>query len=199
MRGALMRRRTFVAAAAALLLAHPAAAPAQSSDEIAGQEARRFLADLIATGAGGDAAAMEAFLRDRVDMGYAFDAAFEPVAGIVTQGQRQRLTELMMRFMSREALMVADMARGGEFRLTGTRRGEDGIQVEGVFHDAAGNYPFFVLMGEGAMGARPPILDLGSPLASSVVAKLRYATTSLALVTTDADLWIEAFEKAVGG
>ena len=188
-----------IGAVAALVLARPSAALAQSSDDLAGQEARRFVADLMAVGGRDDPAAMEAFLRERVDLGRAFDAAFEPVSGVVSSGQRERLTELMTRFMAREALMVADMARGGEFQLTGTRRGEDGIQVEGVFRDAAGDYPFTVLMGEGAMGSRPPVLDLGSPRASSVVAKLRYTTTSLALVTTDADLWIEAFEKAVGG
>ena len=188
-----------IGVAMALVLVRVPAAPAQSSDELAGQEARRFVADLMAVGGRDDPAAMEAFLRDRVDLSHAFDAAFEPVNGVVSQGQRERLTELMIRFMAREALMVADMAGGGEFQLTGTRRGEGGIQVEGVFRDAAGDYPFTVLMGEGAMGATPPVRDLGSPRASSVVSKLRYTTTSLALVTTDADLWIEAFEKAVGG
>lgn len=195
-----MNRRALlrVVAGAALMLAARGAA-AQSDEAVAEDAAESFVRDLIAAGARRDPAEVEALLRERADLPWAFSQAFAPVEGVVSSAQRDRLTELMVRFMAYEVMMLADLAQEGRFRMAGARREDDGIRVEGVFQDGAGDYFFSVLMGEPGPGTPPGVRDIASPRASSVAAKLRYATTSLAQVTTDADVWIRAFEKAVGG
>lgn len=183
---------------AGLAAAFGTGAVGQASGEMASNAARSFIDDLLAVSVRNDVGAMDAFLRERVDTRFAFETAFAPVDGIVSPGQKDRLAALMLRFLAREALAVGEVARGGEFQLAGTERVEAGTLVEGMFRDAAGDYPFTVLVGPESADGRQLILDFGSPRASTVVTRLAYATNALAQVSPDAEVWITAFEQAVG-
>lgn len=176
-----------------------AAAPArgQSSEQQASEAARTFIEDLMQVAAQGDVAIMDAFLRERVETGWAFEKAFAPVDGTMSASQRERLAAAMLRFLAGETLVVAGLASQGGYRLSGTRRAEDGTLVEGVFRDAAGDYPFAVLVGAETGSGRQLIRDFGSSQASSVVARLTYATDAISQVSPDAEVWITAFERAV--
>jgi hypothetical protein len=141
---------------------------------------------------------MEAFLRPRIDTEYGYRVAFEPVTGIVSPAQRERLGNLMVRFIAREAVVIGQVGQDGQVRFDRTRETDAGTEVELTYRDANGEYPMTVLVSRSLVDGRLLIRDVGSPELSSVVSKLRYATQSLAAATPDADIWITAFEQALG-
>jgi hypothetical protein len=171
--------------------------PSAAQGDVAGDVAQRFIRDLLATAQSGNEAAVTEFLRSRVDTAYGFQVAFADVPSI-TPGQRQRLSELLLRFIAREAVLVADIARNGQMRVVTARPVEAGTLVEGMFRDSAGEYPFNVLVANDPATGRFLVRDMGSPRQSSVVSKLAYATQSLQIATPDAEVWITAFEQALG-
>lgn len=177
----------------ALALATPSLAQGRG----AGDFASGFLADLMQVAGGGSVGAVNEYLRGRVDTQYAFDVAF---AGIgANEGEKRRLAELMMQFLSREAVMLAAMAKGGSMRLNGSRVVEQGTMVNVSYRDSSGPYPLFVLVGEGEQFGTHLVRDFGSSEESSVVTKLAYATRSLQQVTPDAGVWIGSFERSLAG
>lgn len=182
---------------AAGLLLVCAAGSAVAQTDLARQTAETFIDEMIVTARSQDRSQMEAFLRDRIDTDYAFDVAFAPVTGVVSPGQRERLANLMLRFTAGEAIFLAQYAQSGELRFDGSTRTDAGTMVEATYRDAAGEYPFNVLVGRDLVGGRLLIRDMGSPRVNSVVTKLTAATTSLAQATPDANVWITAFERAL--
>lgn len=162
------------------------------------QTAQTFVDGMLRVSDARDVTAMEAFLRENIDTSYGFEIAFAPVTGAVSPSQRDRLSALLLRFMAREAVLVGSVGRGGELRLVGTSEIEAGTMVEMNFRDSNGEYPFGVLVGRERENGRLLVRDMGSPRQSSVVTKLTYATQSLSLASPDANVWISAFEGALG-
>ena len=169
--------------------------PAGAQSRGTGDFASRFLRDLLRVAQSGSVGAVSEYLRDRVDTQYAFDNAFEGIAA--GEGQKRRLAELVLLFLSREAIMLADMSQGGQMRVSGSRSVEQGTMVDVAYRDAAGDYPLFVLVGEGEQLGSNLVKDFGSSEESSVVSRLAYAMQSLQQVTPDADVWIESFSRSL--
>lgn len=191
-----LTRRLGLAIATAFFLFGGSGATLAQSD-LPRQTAETFINDMIATSRLNDRARMTAFLRERVDTSYAFDVAFAPVTDVVSGGQRERLSNLILAFIAGEALVLADAAGSGEMRFDTTSNTEAGTLIQGTYRDGAGEYPFNVLVSSELRNGRLLIKDMGSPRVSTVVTRLAYATTSLAQATPDANVWITAFERAL--
>ena len=173
------------------------AGSAAAQTDMARQSAENFMSGLIA--ASGSSAEVEAFLRENVDLNYVFGVAFQPVTGVVSGAQRARIEALMVRFTAIQTGTFIGYVRGGEMRLDGVAETDAGIRFRGTYRDARGDRQFTVLMGNEAVGGKMLLRDLDVPEAPSIVENLTYATESLAKVTPDANVWIEAFEKALAG
>lgn len=161
--------------------------------------AEAFVDGLLELSGSQDVSAMEAYLRENIDTSYGFDVAFRPVTGIVSGAQRERLSALMLRFIARESVVIGTVGRGGDVTMVGTSETDVGTIVEMLYRDSDGDYPFGVLVSRDRNNnGRLMIRDVGSPRQSSVVANLTYATQSLSQASPDADVWISAFESALG-
>lgn len=173
-----------------------------TSSVVLAQDARAtaeaFVDGLLDLSGSRDVTAMEAYLRENIDTDYGFEVAFRPVTGVVSSAQRERLSALMLRFIARESVVIGTVGRGGDVSIVGTSESQLGTMVEMVYRDDDGDYPFGVLVGPNREGGRLLIRDVGSPRQSSVVSNLTYATQSLAQASPDADVWISAFEDALG-
>lgn len=193
----MMKRRTFVAGLLMAGVTVGSPAVAQSAQER--QKAEEFLRGILGAARGRSRAPVEQFIRQNVDLQYGYEMAVAPAAGIVSEGQRQRLFDLMIKFVSMEVLILADYANGGRVRMEGTRRTDAGTLVEASFSDSHGEYPFNVLVARPGVGGQLMVRDMGSPRQSSVMTKLASATQSLAQVTPDAEVWISSFERTLAG
>lgn len=172
------------------------ALPVIAQESTAEGYAVRFLTELVQVASGGQPATVREHLRPIIDMQYAFDTAF---AGIrISDGQRQRLTELMLTFLAREAILVAEYAQRGQLRSESSRSVQLGTMVNLTYRDNHGPYPLNVLLARSDTGVGYLVRDFGSERDSSVVTKLAYATNSLQAVTSDTDIWIRSFEEVLG-
>jgi hypothetical protein len=192
-----MKRRDVLTGFLALLGATGSVPRAMAQDRTAEGYAVQFLTDLVQVASGGQPATVREHLRPIIDMQYAFDTAF---AGIrISDGQRERLTELMLTFLAREAILVAEYAQGGQLRAEGSRSVQLGTKVDLTYRDSHGPYPLSVLLVRSDRGGGYLVRDFGSERASSVVTKLAYVTNSLQAVTSDTDIWIRSFEEVLSG
>jgi len=191
-----MNRREILTGCVTLLGALSSVSRAMAQDRTAEGFAVRFLTDLVQIANGGQPARVREHLRPIIDTKYAFDTAF---AGIrISDGQRQRLTELMLTFLAREAILVAEYAQGGQLRSESSRSVQLGTMVNLTYRDNHGPYPLNVLLARSDTGVGYLVRDFGSERDSSVVTKLAYATNSLQAVTSDTDIWIRSFEEVLG-
>lgn len=191
-----MKRRGFLCGALSIGTG-ALVSPVTAQDRTAEGYAVRFLTDLVQVASGGQPATVREHLRPIIDMQYAFDTAF---AGIrISDAQRERLTELMMTFLAREAILVADYARSGQLRAEASRSVQLGTMVDITYRDSHGPYPLSVLLARSDRGVGYLVRDFGSEKDSSVVTKLAYATNSLQAITSDTDIWIGSFEEVLHG
>jgi hypothetical protein len=192
-----MNRRDVLTGILTLFGAIGSVSRALAQDRTAEGYAVQFLTDLVQVASGGQPATVREHLRPIIDMQYVFDTAF---AGIrISDGQREHLTELMLTFLARESILVADYAQGGQLRAERSRSAQLGIMVDLTYHDIHGPYPLNVLLARSDRGVGYLVRDFGSERASSVVTKLAYATNSLQAVTSDTDIWIRSFEEVLNG
>ena len=172
-------------------------APVCAQVDVARQSAENFISGLISASSSNDAAQVEAFLRDSVDMDYVFNVAFAPVTGVVSGAQRQRIEALMVRFTATQTSTFVGYVQDGEMRLDGVAETGEGIRFRGTYRDSRGDRDFTVLMATEPVNGRVLFRDLDVADAPSIVENLTYATESLAQVSPDANVWINAFEKAL--
>lgn len=170
---------------------------ASAQTTLAQQRGDGFVRELMNAAGSKNRDTVEGFLRENMDANYAFNVAFEPVTGIVSPAEQQRLADLMIKFTAYQVLLLAEYAQNGEMRIVGSEQVPEGTRINAMYRDFAGDYPFFVVVGRDLVNGRLLIKDMGSPQVNSVVTNLRYATQSLALGTTDASIWIDSFEKSL--